>query len=80
MQDNMQDVPRILVGNDEIKNRPSITDGELIYCKRCGGEHKAEFGTSKGQKTNLLICMRCDKTGRVYLIGVDGKLLPGEGE
>jgi len=72
-------IPYVTFGYNELKNQPVITEGMEIICPQCGLLHKIEFGRNikTGEKTNEVVCYNCNKTGRIYLAGVSGRLIIG---
>jgi hypothetical protein len=65
------------IGNDEVEGRPNITDSKFAVCPNCKKDHPIEYGrnalTNKLSKT--LAFVKC-KNDSVYLVAIDGKLLP----
>ena len=62
------------VGNDELRKPIEKT----VICPHCGEEHDVEFGKNAetGEISELLAFYKCNKTGKAYLYGLDGKQLP----
>ena len=70
-----EEIPFRAVGNEEIKNNPTVKEGDMIFCKICGGKHPLKYGTNlkTKKKTNMLGFINCGK--KSYLVSVDDKLL-----
>lgn len=68
-------IPWVAFGNDELAGQPRIVAGDRIRCEKCGGAHEVEAATdSEGKPSDLLLFYRCVDT---YLAAIDGAALPG---
>jgi len=56
----------------ETKNQPGIKEG-------CGLLHKSKYGRSgdTGEKSSLISFNKCPSTNKIYLAGVNGKMIIG---
>jgi len=65
----------LAIGNDELKNRPEVHDGDMITCPRCGRTHALYAAKDdKGEKDETILAYKCG--GVVCLAAVNCKLLP----
>jgi hypothetical protein len=63
------------IGNDELINKPTIKEGDMIVCPKCHKQHKIVLGTNMdtGKKSNTLQYYKCGKD--TYLAGINGKCI-----
>ncbi len=61
-------------GNDELKSKPSVKEGDQIACPICANLHALECGTNEtGEKDSLIMFYKCGKDA--YLGAVAGKMV-----
>jgi len=63
--------PYIGFSNDALDRLPTIKEGDFINCPHCNNQHIVLCGTTKGQKTDLLMYYKCGDDA--YACGVTGK-------
>ena len=75
----MSKISYIAFGNEELKNQPEVKKGMEIICPQCGQLHKINLakGVDRGEETTSLCSYNCSTTGKMYLAGVNGKLIIG---
>jgi hypothetical protein len=68
-------IPFLAIGNDELKDRPTVKKGDLFDCPHCAEKHPLECGADEhGNESDLALFYKCgDKS---YLAALYGKLLP----
>jgi len=70
--------PYMSFGNDEINSAPDLTDP--VQCHVCKGHHPAQPSETRGDgPATVLQFIACDKTGKTYLVGINGKDIRGRG-
>lgn len=74
----MNEIPFVAFGNEELKQFPEVSDGDLIKCPNCKKHHKLKDGRGRTNggpwhySTTLLV-YKCGKNS--YLGAIYGKRL-----
>jgi len=59
----------LAIGNDQLDKNQMVSDGDLIWCKKCKKEHVLQSSTdSNGKKSDLLLFYSCGKHDYLYAI------------
>lgn len=71
-------IPYMTFGNDEIDSAPPLLDP--VLCHICNGAHPIQPQSSVGEASTMVLqFMICEKTGKTYLVGINGKDIRGRG-
>ena len=65
----MSDVPYVVIGNEELANRPKLRDGDWIRCPTCGKEHQVTSIESDPPGMTMEF-YHCDD--KQYMAGING--------
>ena len=65
-------VPFVAFGNDELEGAPRVAKGDRIRCALCDSWHVVGLGTSEdGTESPLIQFITCGET--TYMVGLNGK-------
>ena len=59
------------ISNEELKSKPNL--GKTAICKDCNKQHDVKFGKDKDGNETTFAYIKCPKTLRLYMVGLEGK-------
>ena len=70
------DIPYVGFGNEQLKGRRTLQNGEITTCPWCEDKHPVRYGKNQlGEETNLVIVVSCGD--KLRLVGVNGMSVIG---
>lgn len=71
-------VPFIAVGNNELVGRPKVRKGDKVKCPDCSQFHPIEYGKNKetGEEMDTIGFIHCKESGKSYMASLGGVLAP----